>query len=164
MSLTRLVVMNFLLQRSDVPLSYIKLISPLDKTEHSFLESDVWLGERQREREKVWYLGPDWKEGSRNLDGVNTSDDTEIKWDKEMVASTTIGFVKLHFPYISSHLSLSSLKVGDTIKNIKEKKKVRPLQQVYKKKRGKEGKGGPVGEHLFPLGTEVFRHQTLCPH
>lgn len=73
------------------------------------------------------------------------------------MASTTIGFVKLHFPYISSHLSLSSLKDGERIKNIKEKKKkLGPCSKNTKKKRGKEKKGGSAGEHLFPLGTEVF--------
>lgn len=60
------------------------------------------------------------KGGSRNLDGADTSDDAEIKWDKETVASTTIGFVKLHFPYISCHLSLESC--GQNKKYKREKK------------------------------------------
>lgn len=101
-----------------------------------------WGRDKNRDRERVWYLGPDWKGGSRNLDGADTSDDTEIKWDKEIVASTTIGFVKLHFPYISSHLSLSSLKAGDRIKNIKEKKMLSPCS---KKTKNKEREGEREG-------------------
>lgn len=45
---------------------------------------------------------------------------------------------------------------GENKKYKREKKKLGPCSKNTKKKRGKEKKGGSAGEHLFPLGTEVF--------